>query len=576
MLTRLIVNNFKRFEKIDIDLGSPVVFIGPNNSGKTTALQALALWETAYHKWLEKRSTSNKKTPSKRPGITINRKDLISIPVPVTKLLWKDRHTHTTATKKNGSQTDYIFIEIAVEGIDQHQTWNCGFEFYYANEESFYCRPITYKDGKKTAQREIPDIKTKPRIAFLPPMSGLTDREFLKQHGELEFLIGQGQTAQVLRNLCYKVYHNHPNQWEAIVMHMQRLFGLELLPPEYTDRSEIVMSYKEQSGVELDISASGRGIQQTLLLLAHLYANPGDILLLDEPDAHLEIIRQRQNFNLLVEIAGEMNSQIIAASHSEVVLNEAAGTGTVVAFVGNPHTINSQSSQVMKSLTTIGFDQYYQAELKGWVLYLEDASDLAILKAFADKLRHPAAKILDAAFVNYISSNLPSRAREHFYGIREAKKNFLGIAIFDHLDKELDSNEPLIEKMWEKREIENYLCRREVLLRYAEKTAHEEGPLFTPHNQEKNLKAMNMAIEEIEKALDRLDKPSPWSDELKVSDEFLAPLFRRYSQILQIPLVLRKNKYHMLVDFIEPSEIDFEVQEKLNAIENIAEKSKAN
>ncbi|MCL6503277.1 MAG: ATP-binding protein [Pirellulales bacterium] len=37
MLTRLTVRNFKRLE-MDIELTRSVVFIGPNNSGKTTAL----------------------------------------------------------------------------------------------------------------------------------------------------------------------------------------------------------------------------------------------------------------------------------------------------------------------------------------------------------------------------------------------------------------------------------------------------------------------------------------------------------------------------------------------------------
>lgn len=54
------------------------------------------------------------------------------------------------------------------------------------------------------------------------------------------------------------------------------------------------MTYRTRAGVQLDLSASGRGQQQTLLLLAHMTANPGSVLLLDEPDAHLEILRQRQ------------------------------------------------------------------------------------------------------------------------------------------------------------------------------------------------------------------------------------------------------------------------------------------
>jgi len=43
MITQLTIRNFKRFEKAEIELGAPVAFVGPNNSGKTTALQALAL-----------------------------------------------------------------------------------------------------------------------------------------------------------------------------------------------------------------------------------------------------------------------------------------------------------------------------------------------------------------------------------------------------------------------------------------------------------------------------------------------------------------------------------------------------
>ena len=42
MLTKLCLRKFKRFEEVEIELGSPVVFVDPNNSGKTSALQALA------------------------------------------------------------------------------------------------------------------------------------------------------------------------------------------------------------------------------------------------------------------------------------------------------------------------------------------------------------------------------------------------------------------------------------------------------------------------------------------------------------------------------------------------------
>ena len=43
-------DNFKKFEDVKIELANNVVFIGPNNSGKTTALQALlACPQNIYH-----------------------------------------------------------------------------------------------------------------------------------------------------------------------------------------------------------------------------------------------------------------------------------------------------------------------------------------------------------------------------------------------------------------------------------------------------------------------------------------------------------------------------------------------
>ncbi len=53
MLTKLTVRNFRRFGEVEIDLGNPVVFIGPNNSGKTSAMQALALWDSGLKRWNE-------------------------------------------------------------------------------------------------------------------------------------------------------------------------------------------------------------------------------------------------------------------------------------------------------------------------------------------------------------------------------------------------------------------------------------------------------------------------------------------------------------------------------------------
>src|SRR5580658_6343334 len=124
VLTSLRVKNFKRLEDVEIELGKTVVFVGPNNSGKTTALQALALWEIGLRKWAEKRST--KDTPEKRPGVTINRRDLIAVPVPDANHLWKDLHVRAIQCENGKQDTRNIRIDILVSGVTDGETWDCG------------------------------------------------------------------------------------------------------------------------------------------------------------------------------------------------------------------------------------------------------------------------------------------------------------------------------------------------------------------------------------------------------------------------------------------------------------------
>lgn len=573
MLLRLKVRNFKRFDSVDIDLSQSVVFIGPNNSGKTSALQAIALWDAGLRLWNSKRG--GKASPKKRPGVTLNRRDLIAIPVPVSTLLWRGTHVRDVQKINGSNQTRNVRIDIAVEGVTNGADWSCGLEFDYSNEESFVCRPLRldgYEDMPVGAAEysEIPAEASQIRVAYLPPMSGLADREFIKQQGEIGVLIGQGQTAQILRNLCYQLYQRDDKvAWSAVKAHIANLFGVELLDPDFMpERSEIVMEYKE-FGTRLDLASSGRGLQQTLLLLAFLHANPNTVLLLDEPDAHLEILRQRQIYRLLTDTASEQGSQVIAASHSEVVLEEAAGRGKVVGFVGSkPRSMNDRGQQILKSITTIGWDQYVQAEEKGWVLYLEGASDLAILQTFARTLAHPAAESLQMPFVHYVATNVPQKARDHFYGLREAKPDLRGAAIFDRLEKELAGGAPLHEAMWSRREIENYFCSETVLIAWARNEGRELD-LFGIAEADERETVMRETIAEVTRLLD-IDGQQPWSADVKATDDVLDRVFRVFFKRLDLPVTLRKTDYHTLAALVPASEIASEVVEMLDIVVQVA------
>ena len=571
MLTRLRIRNFKLFDEIDVDLGQQVVFIGPNNAGKTTALQALALWDLGRARWLEKRGAGV--GAAQRAGVAINRRDLIALPVPAANLLWRDLRVRSGRRENGKTRTDNVLIDICVDGAGgagAPSGWTCGLEFDYANAEAFYCRPLRGEDG---ARLPVPEAARGLRVAYLPPMSGLAANETRLDPGAINVRIGEGRTAEVLRNLCYYLLEGDggAEKWGRLCERVERLFGSRLEPPRYLpERGEIAMSYRNPAGARLDLSASGRGEQQTLLLLAHMTANPGVVLLLDEPDAHLEVIRQRQTYQLLSETAAETGSQIIAASHSEVVLNEAAGRDVLIAFVGKPHRIDRRGSQAAKALRDIGFEHYVQAEEKGWVLYLEGSTDLATLLALARRLQHPAAELLEAPYVHYVA-NLPRRASDHFHGLREAKPDLVGVAIYDRLPAPPPDDPHLLHLTWRRRELENYLCRPEVLLAFAEGEGRRlQGELFGAEWRRR----MRECIADIEQALETLGGPAAWGPDLKASDEFLDPLFARFYAGADSPNLTRKTDYHQLARFLPAGAIDPEIAEKLDAIAAAAERAR--
>lgn len=578
MLTKITIKNFKCFDKVEVDLASPVVFIGPNNSGKTTALQALALWEIGIKRWNSKRK--GKTNPERRPGVTINRRDLVAVPVPSAKFLWNSLHVRDTRRVGGKPETQNIRMDIIVEGITNDRKWKCGLEFDYANEESFYCRPLRLTCAKNPDRMPVPDDAGRINIAFLPPMSGLAANETRLDEGAVKVRVGEGRTAEVLRNLCFKIFQEKKECWDKLKKRINLFFGVTIDEPQLiTERGEIEMNYLEKNN-RLDIACSGRGLQQTLLLLSYMYANPGSVLLLDEPDAHLEILRQRQMYRFLSEEARKNGNQIIAASHSEVLLNEAAEQDTVVAFVGKPHRIGDRGSQVVKSLREIGFEHYYQAEQQGWVLYLEGSTDLAVLQTFAEIHEYEeAVRLLERPFVHYIR-NQTNKAQSHFYGLREAVQQLKGVALFDRLNNELTDDPNLKYLMWRKCEIENYFCYPETLEEYALKEVWErgksdlEGPLFIKPVADSHLKIMKECIKDIEKALQDLGKGSPWEPTTKVSDDFLLPLFKMYYKKLNLPNTMTKKNFHRLARFVPKNKIDPEIKEKLDAIVKVAKSSK--
>ena len=383
--------------------------------------------------------------------------------------------------------------------------------FRNEGEDLIYCTP---DEAIIRDKPEVLDTAASLSVNLLYPMSGLQTEEPVLQPNRIDGLLGQGQTAQVLRNLCLLVYEDSPEAWEKIVGHMWHMFSIKLRKPEENSRGFIDLLYN-QTGVKvpLDISLSGRGFQQTLLILSYLYSHNRSVLLIDEPDAHLEILRQRQIYILLRDVAEENESQVVLVTHSETLMDEGLHNGNLTLLLGSNSENLADKKDVQEALKYYSTQHYLRARQCGHVLYLEGRTDFYILHALAEKLGHRVVEYFDILhdFVKkpdplveqnhdqrinlylfkdkYPETNMDAELKRveggfgitperHFASLQKLVPELCGLAIRDGDAKNReDTKSQLSTTYWKRYEIESYFITRDLLIKSIE-FPYQKHPLL--------------------------------------------------------------------------------------------------
>jgi len=261
MIRKVVIRRFKRFSEVTFDLPDHIVLAGPNNTGKTTVLQAIAAWGLAFDRW--KRLNDFHRHGGAYTKAPITRQTFSAVPLRAFDLLWWERAYQGT-------------IEIEVQSV---QGWTITMEFIADSTEQIYLRPKPSIDPATVRNATLATV-------FVPPMTGLSTDEPVYQPPKIDQLLGQARPGEVLRNLLVQAYRSEV-AWAALQESIKRLFGYELLPPN-AEGADILAEYTTQAGgTKLDIASAGSGFQQVLMLLTFLNTRPASVLLLDEPDAHL-------------------------------------------------------------------------------------------------------------------------------------------------------------------------------------------------------------------------------------------------------------------------------------------------
>jgi len=539
MIQSVAIRRFKRFEEVAFDLnGRHVVLAGPNNMGKTTILQAVSAWTLAFTKWKERNDF--RKHGGWYAKVPIARQAFSAVPLRRFDLMWENR--------------DYkgnIDIEIrSTEG------WSITMEFIADSTEQIFVRPIRSVDSGVLRTAAIESV-------FVPAMTGLSKEEPLYANPEtVADLLGQAKPGDVLRNLLHQANQSE-TAWTELCQSIQNLFGYRLLPPDATG-AYIIAEYRVgPDGPEFDISSGGSGFQQVLMLLTFLNIRPATVLLLDEPDAHLHVILQDSIYGELRAVAERQRSQLIIATHSEVIIDSVEPRELwVVLRSARPLAENTEKSSLIKSLKVLSnTDIMLSGEADG-ILYVEGHTDLNILRAWARVLNHRATDLLKRVFWKPTVWETRTgadgiKARDHYDALKLVRQDLPGLVLLDG-----DTRAPatpvtgqgLQRLRWNRYEIESYLVHPEALKRFVEKKVG--GDAARPH------------LEDLQRHFEETYPPAFMKDPLK--DIAFLKTAKARSELLPPALDAAGlpgfpyTSYHEIAAVMQPDEIHPEVVEKLD------------
>ncbi|MFH0774652.1 MAG: AAA family ATPase [bacterium] len=558
MIKLVKVCYFKQFEEETFDLCENIILAGPNNSGKTTLLQAIAVWNLAMQKWLTKRSASKRKLST---GVVITRKDFTAIPLREMNLLWTNT---STALKKDELKPEQKLgtprvMTITLKGVTKDNGWEMTFEFRYRGEEMISVRPSPEHIDN------IPRLAMDLNVVHVPPFSGIgvEETEYKREYQDL--LIGQSKPGDIVRNLLVEVYKQNKSGWDDLVKQIEELFGYQLLPPEYEGKPFILCEYlpgipkgKGLGGLSrLDIANAGSGFHQVLMLLAFFYARSASILLLDEPDAHLHVVLQKQIYQKLQAIADKRDCQLIIATHSEVLI-DATSPDRILSFYDKPHLLNCdvERDQVREALKRVTAMDILQAEKTAGVLYVESEQDFNLLCSWSFVLKHPLYKwFTNSPMWQDNRGRNPREARAHFFALQAIQPQIKGYLLLDGDNRKLPDHElageGFIIGRWTRYESESYLIHPEALLRFVHSKLI---PIFADL-PEKYLQD-KLTGEVLRNPLGK----HVYLNEIPVSKTILPDFFKT----AQLPL--SKDEYYRIAEQMRPDEIVPEVQQKLDDI----------
>jgi predicted ATPase len=365
VLTYLKLDNFKIWRSTGAMRLAPLtLLLGTNSSGKSSLIQSLLLIRQTV-KGDDPNLDLNLGNPDTGDSVTLGQfKDLLcrhgaaSASNPANQVgiefRWRDTATSSHSTlfsaryRKGASgsaELDYLRLGQDGQGFTvqrrkpgiyrlqlAHERKPLGQSANYRPQRSFTFSPaaITVLGGRGEALKDIGPalLDELSKIIYLGPVRRLAQRDYvwagrMPAHiGDdgakaVDALIASGVAIQLARK------RKQPQPPEAALFTqtiywlkaMNLADGLAVRSLGNSARYELLI---ENNGEQSNLKDVGVGVSQVLpVIVAALFAEPGHIVIVEEPESHLHPLAQSELANLFAAVSKQRGVQFIVETHSE-------------------------------------------------------------------------------------------------------------------------------------------------------------------------------------------------------------------------------------------------------------------
>ena len=300
---RVVVRRFKSLSEVTVELDAMTCLIGPNNSGKSSVLQAIQFGVSVVQSL-----ALDAGNPAPTAG-TLATDQLVYTPL---------RDVQTLAQGGALRQRSESQIEIEFHHGDMSTT--------VAVRRGRNKNILVSVDGDAALIRQLSNLET-PFSVIAPGLAGIPSFEEFRSSGIVRRAAARGDANSVFRNVLWILKQDAP-AWVLFQTRLGQIFPdveIDVIFEQAND--EHIRATITRSGLVLPIDASGTGILQAAQVLAYVGVYKPQLLILDEPDSHLHPDNQRVLVRLLDEMAHEEGLQVLLSTHSRHMLDESLSLG---------------------------------------------------------------------------------------------------------------------------------------------------------------------------------------------------------------------------------------------------------